>query len=96
MEIDSLIEDAMAGAGVPSLRQLADFVGSTVQSLSRQSNGHTLPKPETMVNLCVLAGRDPSLGLAYLGYWKSTGMVKKTYGDQIARLEKTTVSVAAE
>lgn len=96
MKIDSLIEDAMAGADVPSLRQLAKFAGVDPSGLARCVKGEGYPRPEVMVNLCTLAGRDPRLGLVYLGYWKSEGMVKKTYGDLIAELEKATMSVAAE
>lgn len=96
MKLETLLEDAKIGAGVPSLNQLAEYVGASGAALSRISIGHTYPRPETMVNLCVLAGKNPSLGLAYLGYWKSDGLVKKAYSDQIAALEKATSGVAAE
>lgn len=89
MELKSILEDAKTGAGVPSLNQLAEFVGASGPALSRQNTGHTYPRPETMVNLCKLGGHDPKLGLLYLGYWTSKGEAKLVYKSLVAEREAT-------
>ncbi len=89
MELKSILEDAKTGAGVPSLRQLADFVGASVTALSRQNAGHGYPRQETMVNLCKLGGHDQKLGLLYLGYWTSKGEAKVIYKSLVAEREAT-------
>ena len=88
LTLDELLSRVRAATGLKSIRQIAQRLNMSPNSISAWTRGYCHPSDDTVLALCNLAGEPPEPWFIALNQWRTTGPSRQVYRNLEAALDQ--------